>query len=85
VEGKSVSSSVNPCTHGQVEGSVPLEEGARICGLEPKRLLGRIWRNLVKYDDAGMVGRFNATARAIEDYFGEPSLRRIADEATGAT
>jgi hypothetical protein len=49
--GKSVSSSVNPCTHGQVEGSVPLEEGARICGLEPKRLLGRIWRNLVKYDD----------------------------------
>jgi hypothetical protein len=46
-----VSSSVNPCTHGQVEGSVPLAEGARICGLEPKRLLGRIWRNSVKYDD----------------------------------
>jgi hypothetical protein len=43
--------------------------------------------------NAGQAGKFNATARALEDYFGEPSLRRIADtssvgaadEATGAT
>jgi hypothetical protein len=49
--GKPVSSSVDPCLHGQVEGTTSLEEGAAICGLEPKRLLGRIWRNSVQFND----------------------------------
>jgi hypothetical protein len=49
--GKSVSSSVNPCLHGQLEGTTSLENAAAICGLEPKRLLGRIWRNSVQFND----------------------------------
>ena len=46
-----MSSSVNPCRHGHVEGSVSLEEAARLCGLEAKRLLGRIWRDSVRLGD----------------------------------
>jgi hypothetical protein len=33
-------------------------------------------------ENAGRVGKFNATARALEDYFGEPSLRSIADTSS---
>jgi hypothetical protein len=32
--------------------------------------------------NAGRVGKFNATAQALEDYFGEPSLRSIADTSS---
>ena len=45
VMGKTVSSSVNPCTHGQVEGTTTLERAAALIGMDPKRLAGRIWRD----------------------------------------
>jgi hypothetical protein len=47
----------------------------------------RVLRTCAAYladKNAGKVGRFNATAQALEDYFGEPSLRSIADTSGAA-
>jgi hypothetical protein len=46
---QTVSSSVEPCQLGQLEGSdlIPYERAAALIGIEPKRLLGRMMWNKV--------------------------------------
>ena len=35
------------CTHGPIEGTLPLERAAALIGMDVKRLAGRIWRDKV--------------------------------------
>ena len=44
-------SSVNPCTHGQVEGTIPYQRAAALLGITPKQMAGRIWRDSFMLND----------------------------------
>ena len=40
-----------PCAHGEIEGSVSLEQAAEFSGIDAKRLRGRVYRNSVRLND----------------------------------